>query len=526
MNELFLEAKGITKKFGDVIAVDHVDLNIYRGQIRGLIGENGSGKSTFSQVISGIYPKAEGQVLIEGKEYKHSSPLDAIDHKISMIVQETGTIDQLSIAENIFLGQEKQFTKFLYLNRNIMNKKAKEILALVGLQDLDVTIPICSYSFETRKMVEIAKALSIAPELFIVDETTTALSEDGRRKIHQIMDELKEKNKAVLFISHDLEELMETCDSLTVLRDGKLITTIEKENFDEEFIKKSMVGRQIQGDYYRSDYDSSCSEKITLKAKNITTDVLKDVSIDLHEGEIVGIGGLSQCGMHELARALFGMDKIQKGEIKAYAKRRPNFKERLKQSWYKIIKKEFSNPTDEVEYKITSIDQALKASIGYISKNRDRETLILPASIKDNLVISNLDNLSVFGVITPKAEKKFAKDIVESFNIKCSSINQTVNQLSGGNKQKVSFAKWIGNDSKILVFDSPTRGVDVLVKTTMYQLLTSLKKQGYSILIVSEELPELIGMSDRILIMKDGKITKEFMRSKDLKEEDIISYMI
>lgn len=526
MNELFLEAKGITKKFGEVVAVDNVDLNIYRGQIQGLIGENGSGKSTISQVISGIYPKAEGQMFIEGKEYKHSSPLDAIDHKISMIVQETGTIDNLSIAENIFLGQEKQFTKFLFLNKSQMNKKAKEILALVGLQDLDVTIPINSYSFEVRKMVEIAKALSIDPDLFIVDETTTALSEDGRQKIHQIMNELKDKNKAVLFISHDLEELMKTCDSMTVLRDGKLITTINKNEFDEDYIKKNMVGRQIQGDYYRSDYDSSCSEKITLEGTNITTNILNDVSITLHEGEIVGIGGLSQCGMHELARALFGMDKLQKGEIKAYAKRKLTFKEKCKKSLATLTKKEFKEPEEEVEYKITSIDQALKASIGYISKNRDKETLILPASIKDNLVISNLDNLSIFGIITPKAEKKFSKEIVESFNIKCSSINQSVNQLSGGNKQKVSFAKWIGNNSKILVFDSPTRGVDVLVKTTMYQLLSSLKKQGYSILIVSEELPELIGMSDRILIMKDGKITKEFSRSKDLKEEDIINYMI
>lgn len=522
----FLETRDITKRFGETVALDHVDLSVYKGEIRGLIGENGSGKSTISQIIAGIYHKNGGEMFIEGESYNPSSPLDAQKAKIAMIVQESGTIANLSLAENIFLGREKLFTKFLYLDRPAMQKAAKAALAKVGLENLDVNVPCFRYSMETRKMAEIARALSLNPELLIVDETTTALSEDGRRKIHAIMDDFRKEGKAVLFISHDLLELMQTCDCLTVLRDGKLITTFKKEEFEEGAIKKAMVGRQIEGDYYRSDYDPSHGQKETLIAKNLRNSALSDVSLTLHEGEILGIGGLSQSGMHELGKALFGMSKVESGEVLAKGLRQLTFKEKMRRSWDKLTHKTFQKPTEEREYKIKSIDDALKASIGYVAKDRDLETLILPASIEDNLVISNLDNLSVFGIVSPLMERRFAKDIIKSFNVKCRSEKQEVKELSGGNKQKVSFGKWIGNDSKILIFDSPTRGVDVLVKTTMYQLLTSLKKRGYSILIISEELPELIGMSDRILIMKDGAIKKEFLRSPTLGEEEIVDAMI
>lgn len=526
MSDPLIRTSGLTKRFGDVVAVDNVDMEIYRGRILGLIGENGSGKSTISQMIAGIYSKTSGDIFYNGEPFSPNSYLDAEKKHIAMIVQETGTIDRLSIAENIFLGREKEFTKFIFLNHEKMNEEAKKVMALVGMEDINVTVPICTYSFETRKMVEIAKALSINPELFIVDETTTALSQLGREKIHSIMKELREKGKAVLFISHDLEELSETCDNITVLRDGKLITTFSKEEFSEDEIKKAMVGREVKGDYYRNDFTPSSSGKARLIAENVHTKDLDGITMEVKEGEIVGLGGLSGSGMHELAKAFFGTEKLTEGKITAIAKRRPTFKEKFKQNLNKLKKQPIEEITEDQEYEIKSIDTALKANIGYISKDRDKETLILPDSIKNNLCISNLDNLSTFGVITPRSEKKFAKEIVESFNIKCRDMNQTVKELSGGNKQKVSLGKWIGNNSKILVFDSPTRGVDVLVKATIYQLFIELKNKGYTILIVSEELPELIGMCDRILVMKDGKISHEFMRDASLKEEDIINYMI
>ena len=521
----FLKTEKITKRFGDLVAVDHVDLEINLGEIKGLIGENGSGKSTISQMISGIYTITSGKIILEGKEFHPTDPLDARNHKIAMIVQETGTIDNLTVAENIYLGDEKLFVKHGVLDTNLMNKKASEVLKLVGLE-IDVCKPICNYNFETRKMVEIARSLAYDPKLFIVDETTTALSQDGRIKIHQIMQELKSQNKAVLFISHDLDELMATCDNLAVLRDGKLIKEIDKADFDESLIKNTMVGRVLEGNYYRSDYDSSCSDKVSISIKNVTTATLKKINLDLHEGEILGIGGLSGSGMHELAKLIFGMEKIVSGEVIANSTIPLTKKQKFANDLARLRKKELPYHEKEGSHKVTSIKTALEAKIGYISKDRDVETLILPASIKDNLCISNLDNLSILGLIFPWKEKQFAEEEIKQFRIKCTSQNQLVKELSGGNKQKVSFAKWIGNKSKILIFDSPTRGVDIGVKTTMYQLLYQLKLEGYSILIVSEELPELIGMSDRILIMKNGEITKEFKRDINLKENMIIDYMI
>lgn len=521
----FLRTEDICKRFGDLLAVDHVNLDIRLGEIKGLIGENGSGKSTISQMISGIYSITSGKIFLEGKEFAPSNPLDARNNGIAMIVQETGTIDNLTVAENIFLGDEKIFIQKGVFNRLEMNEKAKQVMKLVDL-DLDVTKPACNYNFETRKMIEIARSLAYNPKLFIVDETTTALSQDGRIKIHKIMQELKSQNRAVLFISHDLEELMVTCDNLAVLRDGKLIKEIERKDFDENTIKNTMVGRILEGDYYRSDYDGSFSKNVRVKVNNVTTKNLKNINLELHEGEILGIGGLSGSGMHELAKLIFGMEKIITGDVIVNSTIPLSKKERLINDLAKVRHKELVYEEKSGSRSIKCIADALDAKVGYISKDRDVETLILSSSIKDNLCISNLDNLSTFGLIFPWKEKKFAEEQINNFRIKCTSMNQLVKELSGGNKQKISFAKWIGNKSKILIFDSPTRGVDIGVKTTMYQLLYQLKKDGYSIMIVSEELPELIGMSDRILILKNGEITKEFPRSPELKENMIIDYMI
>lgn len=496
-NKIFLETKEVTKYFGTVKALDKVSIQIRRGEIQGLIGENGSGKSTISSIIYGIQQATSGQLILNGKEYSPKSSLDARNNSISMIVQEKDTIDMLSIAENIFLGEENLFSKSGFINIKKMNEEAKKALEKVGLGDLDVGASINTLNFETRKLVEIAKAMYYDPELIIVDETTTALSHEGREKIHNIMYQLKSEGKAVLFISHDLPELMETCDCLTVLRDGKLITTIEKSEFSEEQIKKSMVGRTIASNLYRSDYNTRLSDKVVMELKNVFTDNLKDISFELHEGEILGLGGLSGCGMHEIGKLMSGLEKKKSGSIKVYG-------EELK-----------------------DVQHALKNKIGYISKDRDVETLILNESIQDNLTISawNLLKRMRF-LVLPKDEKIFSDDIINKLNIKCSSSKQLVRELSGGNKQKISFGKLMGNNSKILILDSPTRGVDIGVKTTMYELINNLKNQGYAILIISEELPELIGMSDKILILKDGSITKEFIRHEELKDTDVIDFMI
>lgn len=524
--QILLSTEELTKRFGEVVAVNHVSMDICLGEIRGLIGENGSGKSTISSMISGIYTVTSGKMFLRGEPYHPSNPLDARKHAVVMVVQETDTIDGLSVAENIFLGEEKRFGKIGVVARGKMIEEAKKALAAIGIDRINPADSINAYSFEDRKLIEIARALYYNPELFIVDETTTALSQEGRTEIHKIMRKLRDEGKAVLFISHDLPELMETCDVLTVLRDGELIANIDKEDFDEDKIKQTMVGRVIEGDYYRSDFDPSTGEMVRLSVEHVSSNGIEDVSFELHEGEIIGIGGLSGSGMHEIGKVLFGMQKLTAGRIVTFAPKKLKFKEKFQKNLSKLTKKPFDKGLNEEEIEIKSIADAYRANIGYISKDRDNETLILPASIKDNLTVSALDELAVFGIISPFAEKKFAEKQKEELNIKCSSINQPVKELSGGNKQKVSFGKWIGKDCKILVFDSPTRGVDVGVKTTMYQLLYRLKKEGYSIIIISEEMPELIGMSDRLLILKNGKITKEFARSADLVDSMVIDYMI
>lgn len=495
--KVFLESRGIVKKFGTVKALDNVNLEVCLGEIRGLIGENGSGKSTISSIISGINSATEGEMFIKGKPYMPHSPLDARNNRISMIVQEKGTIDMLSITDNIFLGEEERFKKFGFINVQKMNEQAKIALENVGLGHLDVTLPISTLNFETRKLVEIAKALYYDPELFIVDETTTALSQEGREKIHAIMRQLKSEGKAVLFISHDLPELMETCDCLTVLRDGVLVENIQKQQFEEQYIKKTMVGRAVAEHLYRTDYLPYKVGPTAVRVEHVFSEGVSDVSFELHEGEILGLSGLSGSGMHEIGKVIFGMEKVKKGEVYIY------------------------------DTLLKGITHALEMKVGYISKDRDTETLILNESIQDNLTISALDMLKKLKLlILPKDEKKFAEAMIEQLSVKCSSPKQLVRELSGGNKQKISFGKLIGNKSKILILDSPTRGVDVGVKATMYKLIAELKDKGYAILLISEELPELIGMSDRILMFKAGKVTKEFLRSETLRDVDVIEYMI
>ena len=463
-----------------------------------LIGENGSGKSTLSSIISGVYPQSEGELTLDGKPYKPADTLDAQNHGISMIAQEMGTLPGIKVADNLFIGKEQLFTKHGVVDRKKMYQEARKALEKIGIDNIHPEDPIIKYSLEERKLIEVVRALYTNPRIFIVDETTTALSQRGRDIIYQVIKNMKKENKTVLFISHDLEELMEVCSKLIVLRDGVFVAELEKSEFEEEKIKELMVGRKLTGDYYRSDYDGSYGKEVVLSAEKLYVgDSLKGVSLELHKGEILGIGGLTDCGMHELGKALFGNVKSLYGEVKL-----GNGK------------------------KITSEKQAIKNKIGYVSKNRDQEALILSASIMENTVLPSLSMIAKGGVITKGAEKKFTDKQVKDMSIKCREIGQNVGDLSGGNKQKVVFGKWLGNESEIYILDCPTRGIDIGVKAFMYQLMYRLKKEGKSILMISEELPELIGMSDRILIMKDGQIQDSFTRSEELNESVLIKKMV
>ena len=508
-----LQIKGMRKTFDTVVALDNVDLTVYPGDVLGLIGENGSGKSTITSIAAGMQKATKVEMMqYKGEDWAPGSMLDALSacgkgsNGIGMIVQESGTIAGITVAENIFLGELDEFRVFKLkngktfgpINRRKLNKAANEALEAIGITNVRGNMPMFALDFQSRKLVEIAKIMLKDPDLIVVDETSTALAHDGRQILYNIINKYRGTEKAVIFISHDLEEIMEVCDTLTVLRDGKIIRSFTKDEFEPDAIRKSMIGRELKGDYYRSDFEPTREEEVVMECSGVSCgDRVKDISFQLHKGEILGFGGLSHCGMHTLGKVLFGAVKPDKGSVTVHGA-----------------------PVKNEAF-------AMKNMIGYVSKDRDVESLALTASIKDNIAVGGMEKYAIKNfLIWDPLEKKYVDEQIKNLSIKCSDRNQTTGTLSGGNKQKVVFGKWVGRGSEILILDCPTRGVDIGVKQAMYQLMVKLKNEGKSIVMISEELPELLGMSDRILIMKDGEITKEFARSKELSDADIIDYMI
>lgn len=501
MSDCLLETKGIYKSFGPTRALVDVNFLVNRGEIRGLVGENGSGKSTLSSIIAGAQKADEGKMLLNGQVFNPFGMVDAQCHGVSMIIQEMGTIPGISVASNIFLGNLQQFRKNGLLSLRQMNASAKKILTDIGVPEIDPNWMIDRLNFEDRKIVEIARAMYSQPDVLIIDETTTALAAKGRALLYKIMEKMQQKDKAVLFISHDLDELMKVCNTVTVLRDGNYIDTLTKEKMTIPLMRKLMVGRELSDNYYRSDYDGSYRDEVALEMVQVTTgNNVMNFQLQLHKGEILGIGGLSDCGMHEVGRAAFGVNKPLTGKVILHRMGR--------------------------KIEIDSPEKAITNKVGYVSKDRDNEALILNASIQENVVLPSLKTLSRKTYISPVSEKKVTAAQVETMEIKCYSPVQKCSELSGGNKQKVVFSKWLANESDIFILDCPTRGIDVGVKAKMYALMADLKKQGKSILLICEELSELIGMSDRILMMKDGAVTAEFQRSPELTEFTLINYMI
>lgn len=500
-NEVIFEAKHMCKAFGPTIALKEVEIQIRRGEIRGLIGENGSGKSTIMSIAAGMQPATSGEMFYKGQKWEPANMVEAQNKGISMILQEANTIPHVTVAQNLFAGHEDAFAALGIIRMSKMYKAADALLEKFGITGIRGRHPIDRLTFEERKLIEIVRCVTDDTEILVVDETTTALSHDGRKILYQLIHKMAEaENKAVVFVSHDMDEILEQCNVLTVLRDGDIIGHLTKkemkaENADRK-IRFMMVGREIGEKYFREDYQATHMEEVALELKNISFGPIQNFSLTLHKGEIVGIGGLSGCGMHEIGKAAYGLEKLEHGEVIRNGK------------------------------KIKKCLLAIEEGIGYISKNRDLEALILEAAIQDNIVLPSLTALSNKTLIRPSDEKKLADEQIAAFRIKCGSEKQWVNTLSGGNKQKVSFAKWTAKGSEVIIMDCPTRGVDIGVKQAMYGLIEEMKKEGKAILMISEELSELIGMSDRLLIMKNFKVTAELERSVDLKQTDIIEYMI
>ncbi len=499
MSEVRLKVQNLCKTFGITRAVQNVSFDINKGEVHALIGENGSGKSTLTNMLTGIYTIDSGTFILDGKEIHPKNQVEANDEGVSIIVQELGTLSGLTVAENIFLGHEDPFVSHGFKNTNAMNRKAQELLDKYGFGRIKASAMVDDYNFEDRKLVEIVKATYFDPKIVVIDETTTALSQEGREELYKQMNRIRSEGNTIIFISHDLPEVLRMSDTITILRDGVYIGTVKSSEVDEEELKKLMVGREVTGDYYRSDYGEKVSDEVVLTVDNVNVPgQIHDISFKLHKGEILGFGGLSESGMHEVGKACFGASFDRTGTVKL---------------------------ADGTE--INSIPSAIAHSMAYTSKDRDNESVVMNQSIGDNICLPSLDSLtSLPGILSGSKMKAFAKEFAAEMSVKMVDTDQFVSDLSGGNKQKVVLARWIGKDSDILVLDSPTRGIDIKVKQDIYQLMDRMRKSGKSIIMISEELMELIGMCDRILIMKDGAISGELMRSPDLDENSLIAKMV
>ncbi len=500
MPEKRLQALEVYKSFGVVKAVQNVSIDFYSGEIHGLIGENGSGKSTLVQMLTGIVPIDKGRFILNGREVNARNQVEANDAGISIIVQELGTLSGLTVAENIFLGHEDRFVKFGIKNTKAMVREANELLEKYGFGRIEAAEMIDNYNFEDRKLVEIVKSTYFSPKVVVIDETTTALSQEGREELYKHMERIRKEGNTVIFISHDLPEVLEKCDRVSVLRDGVYIDTVNAADVTENDLKRLMVGRELGEHYYREDYGEKISDEVVLSVKNVTVPgVISNVSFDLHKGEILGFGGLSECGMHEVGKAVFGASYDRSGSVT------------------------LSDGTQ-----IDSIITAIKNSIAYASKDRDNESIVINESIGDNICLPSLDELGGSShILSDRKMKDFAQKYAQKMAVKMVDTDQYVSELSGGNKQKVVLARWVGKNSDIIILDSPTRGIDVKVKADIYALMDEMRKEGKSIIMISEEIMELIGMCDRIIIMKDGKNSgEELLRDPSLTENDLISKMI
>ena len=498
-SDILLQAQGVCKSFGVTKALSNLDFTLRYGQIHGLIGENGSGKSTFSSIIAGAQAADEGAFTLKGVAYHPASMPEAVRSGVALIIQEQGTFPAASVAENIFAGREDMFVHKGLLNVQKMNVEARAALDMIGATAIREKMPVKELSFEQRKILEIARAAYSDPCVLIVDETSAVLSKEGRDVLYTLMHKMRDEGKAVLFITHDVAEMIEHSDEITVLRDGKLVKTLKKEEFSENLIKELMIGRKVEGDYYRSDTHPTQGKKVRLYAKDLCYKKLKHISFDVHEGEIFGVGGLSDCGMHELGKILYGVIPPDVGSVEI----------------------------GEGAHKVNHSPQAdIRNKCAYISKDRDTESLMKTMTIRENISLLSLDHLKKLCFVTKKQERDFCAGWKETLDIRMRDMEQFVMYLSGGNKQKVALAKWMAFDPEVYIMDCPTRGIDVGAKAAIVKLIRKFKAEGRAVVLISEELPELIGLSDRILIIKNGESQGIFERGPEMTEASLINYMI
>ncbi len=477
----------INKSFGTNHVLESVDFELHAGEIHALMGENGAGKSTLMNILTGLHKKDSGSILIDGKEKYFHNPKEAEEFGLTFIHQEMNTFSNMTVLENMYLNREIK-TSFGLLDNKKMAQGADAIFQELQIS-LDINEQVSNLSVGEQQMLEIAKSLMLNGQVLIMDEPTAALSESEINNLFKIIRKLKEKGVAIVYISHRMEEIFELCDRITIMRDGHSISTYRIKDVEMDQIVRDMVGRDI-GDFYPE--KTNPIEEVKFEVNNLSSkNLFHDVSFSVNEGEILGFSGLMGAGRTEIMRAIFGIDSHDSGEIL-------------------------------IEGKVVSIKEpfdAIKHGIGFLTEDRKEEGLILDFSLKDNVLLPSVDNFVKKGVIDQKTSNDFVELLLKRLTVKAESMNDTASSLSGGNQQKVVLAKWVGIGPQVLILDEPTRGVDVGAKREIYLLMNELAARGVAIIVISSDLPEVISISDRIVVVREGQIAGELIKEEATQEK-------
>lgn len=487
-NNVVLEMKSITKAFPGVLALNSVEIDLRKGEVLGILGENGAGKSTLIKILAGVYQMDSGEILMEGRNVTFKNPQDANNAGIRVIYQELNTLEALTIAENIFLGELNNDTPFRTVNWRMLNKMASGVLSRLDV-DLNPRTVMEDLTIAEKQVVEIAKAIWKEAKILVMDEPTAALSEKDTQTLFNVIRLLKKSGHSIIYISHRLDEIFEITDRVTVLRDGNKIATVNTSETNRDELIRVMVGRELKDMYPKRKVPIG---DVVLEVENLNVeDKLYDISFELREGEILGVFGLLGSGRTELVNALFGVIPKQSGRIKVNGK-------------FVNIR----NPIDARENKL-----------GLVPLDRKNEGLALILSVKENLTLSNIEDLGTGMLINKRNEEQKAIRWINEVNIKTPSIMTEINSLSGGNQQKVVLAKWLESGSKIMILNEPTRGIDVGAKVEIYQLMESLCEKGAGIIMVSSELHEILSIADRVIVLNEGKLVAEFKQEEASQEK-------
>lgn len=472
--EYLLQMSGITKRFPGTVALNHASLSVRKGSVHALVGENGAGKSTLMKILIGLYQPDEGEIRFKDRELRLKNVYDSIQNGISMIQQELSSVLDMTVAENIFLGKEMK-TRSHLMDDRAMNAETRRLMERLEIE-IDPTLKMRSLSVANLQMVEIAKAISYDSDLVIMDEPTSALTEREVEHLYKIIASLKAEGRSVIYITHKMDEIFRVCDEATVLRDGQFVGTERIENLTKDTLVAMMVGRPLEDYYYKEKHVQS---DVVLKVEGLTVaGLFEDVSFEVHKGEVLGFSGLIGAGRTEVVETLFGLHKPTAGKVFLHGE----------------------------EVHIGTSTEAISLGMGLLTEDRKRTGLFAPLNIQSNLSMACLSQFSRFGFLNDRKLTQACMGQVDSLRIKMAGLEQVINDLSGGNQQKVLIARWLINAPRILFLDEPTKGIDVYSKSEIYKLINNLAAKGTAIVMISSEMPELLGMSDRVLVMAQGRV--------------------